>query len=89
MAIITIFISILQHGYIFTKRKQDDDEQVKNTIVLSHKDWKSATVSVSNCDVSASNVDSSTSKPEIPKSVKADKVKYRYYNESYIKYGFV
>jgi hypothetical protein len=55
------------------------------TIVLTQR-LKSATVSVPACDVSASSVDSFTSKTKIPQNVKAGKVKYRYYSEPYTKY---
>jgi hypothetical protein len=71
-----------------TKRKRGMEEGSENDDSVDTK-LKSATVSVPACDVSASSVDSFTSKPKIPQNVKTDKVEYRYCSESYIKYGFV
>jgi hypothetical protein len=72
-----------------TKRKREMEEKCENGDSVASQRLKSATVTVPSCDVSASSVDSFTSKPKIPQNVKADKVEYRYYSESYIKYRFL
>jgi hypothetical protein len=72
-----------------TKRKLEMEEESENDDSAESQRRKSATVSVPTCDVSVSSVHSSTSKPKIPQNMKADKVKYRHYSESYTKYRFV
>jgi hypothetical protein len=71
-----------------TERKLEIDERSKNNDSIESQSLESAIVSVPACDVSSSSVDSSTSKLKVPQKVKADKAKYSYYNESYMKYGF-
>jgi hypothetical protein len=72
-----------------TKRKRDMEEKCENGDSAESQRLKSAKVTVPSYDFSANSVDSFTSKRKIPQNVTADKVEYRYYSESYIKYGFV
>jgi hypothetical protein len=51
-----------------TKRKREIEEESEIGYNAESQRRKSATVSVPSCDVSASSVDSSASKPKIPKT---------------------
>jgi hypothetical protein len=66
------------------KGKRKIDEKSESDDSVKPRTLKSATASVPSRDVSANSVEPSTSKSKILKNVK-----YRYYNELYIKYGFV
>lgn len=64
-------------------------EKIENDDSVQSQTLKSVTVPVPTCGVSASSVEPPTSKTKITKNVKTYKVKYMYYNETYIKYGFI